>query len=108
MVLAEFLVLLSYQSKRNFQQFGMRGKSCFSCASIEPVHFRLHAMMHSRMVLPTQLGLQNPTIIPAMCSGLPLPRLGLQVTLASGSANECQLLKIDAKTSMVMVINPSD
>ena len=45
-------------------------------------------------------------IIPVVYSGLPLARLGLQIILAS--ANEHQLLKMDARTSLVMLINQSE
>ena len=50
---AEFLVLFSYLSKREFKLLGTQGKSRFSRTSIEPVHFRSHDVTRSRMVLPT-------------------------------------------------------
>ena len=53
MLQAEFLVSLSYPSKREFKLFGTQGKSRFSRMSIELVHFRSHAMTRSRMVPPT-------------------------------------------------------
>ena len=67
MLQAEFLVLLSYPSKREYKLFGAS------------VHFRLHAMMRLHMV-PAYLGLQ--------------PYLS-KVTLAS--ANERQLLEINSQ-----------
>ena len=51
--LKQFLVSLSYLNKREFKRFGMQGKFGFSRNSIEPVHFRSHAMTRLRMVLPT-------------------------------------------------------
>ena len=44
MVKAEFLVSLSYLSLNGLER---RGKFCFSCTPIEPVHFQLHAMVRS-------------------------------------------------------------
>ena len=88
MVEAEFLVSFSYPNKRELKLFGTQWKSCFSCTSIEPVHFQSHTMTRSRMVPPTLLGLQNQTILPVVCSGLPRPLKG-----------HCsQLLKINSRT----------
>ena len=53
MVEAEFLVSLSYPSKREFRGFGTQGKSRFSRTFLEPIHFRSHAMTRLRMVPPT-------------------------------------------------------
>ena len=53
MLQVEFLVSLSYPSKREFKLFRTHGKSRFSRMSIEIVHFQLRAMTRSRMVPST-------------------------------------------------------